>query len=310
MENTVTKSEGTPPSVTSNVETATSHPPFHSLEQLHEAVLAAVNSHMPNFIANESQPMEEGSPRKQRTHQPLSELDSAKKESVRASNRERKKKWRIHNEERNKDNDLRCRVNKRASKLYGEAESVEKEKWAREEFEKRRMKRVEKERRKHIVNNVLSVPIQSGSPNEANHQMPAYYSPLPQIDNAAASKLLDFPADLQRQLLEQLNHSMLALTNGIQNNNNTNPTENIEEESIDNPEATEPEVPIKPEESGPVENKIENSSMSENDKDTLAEVDETEDNAQQESSTTQEKKPEYPMDAVLSLMQLNAAWRQ
>jgi hypothetical protein len=31
---------------------------------------------------------------------PLPEVDSLKKESVRASNRERKKKWRIHNEER------------------------------------------------------------------------------------------------------------------------------------------------------------------------------------------------------------------
>lgn len=29
-----------------------------------------------------------------------------------------------------------------------------------------------------------------------------------------------------------------------------------------------------------------------------------------EGSSHEEKKPEYPMDAVLSLMQLNAAWRQ
>jgi cell division protein FtsN len=85
------------------------------------------------------------------------------------------------------------------------------------------MKRMEKERRKHIVNNVLSVPMSTsattgsgsaGSPSEmlsspAPH-LSAYYSPLPQIDNAAASKLLNFPADLQRQLLEQLNNSMLV----------------------------------------------------------------------------------------------------
>lgn len=122
-----------------------------------------------------------------------------------------------------KDNDLRCRVNKRANKLYGASESEEKQQWIKEEFEKRRMKRMEKERRKHIVNNVLSVPMSTsattgsgsaGSPSEmlsspAPH-LSAYYSPLPQIDNAAASKLLNFPADLQRQLLEQLNNSMLV----------------------------------------------------------------------------------------------------
>ncbi|PHZ15231.1 uncharacterized protein RHIMIDRAFT_86154 [Rhizopus microsporus ATCC 52813] len=195
MENTPMKSEGTP-TVTSNNETATSStennsstmavtssngnntsqsPAFHSLEQLHEAVLAAVNSHNmpPGFIAaaaaaaaaaanasdpqqqqqqqqrydlNQQQQLEQQQdpntrPRKQqRTHQPLSEMDIAKKESIRASNRERKKKWRIHNEERNKDNDLRCRVNKRANKLYGLADSEEKQRWIKEEFEKRRLK--------------------------------------------------------------------------------------------------------------------------------------------------------------------------
>jgi hypothetical protein len=127
--------------------TSNSNPPpaFHSLEQLHEAVLAAVNSHNmpPGFIAaaaaaaaaaansgdpqqqqqlkyeleqqleqhkqqqqQQEQQEQEGRPRKQqRTHQPLSEMDIAKKESIRASNRERKKKWRIHNEERSKCDD-------------------------------------------------------------------------------------------------------------------------------------------------------------------------------------------------------------
>ncbi|RCI04518.1 hypothetical protein CU098_013125, partial [Rhizopus stolonifer] len=222
---------------------------------------------------------------------------------------ERKKKWRIHNEERNKDNDLRCRVNKRASKLYGEAESSEKDKWAKEEFEKRRMKRVEKERRKHIVNNVLSVPMPGGSPSETNHALSAYYSPLPQIDNAAASKLLDFPADLQRQLLEQLNHSMLALTNGIQNTSNANQPENVEEKPIVNTEPCETGEPVKTEEDGSLENETKSLNTSDKEKDTSVNEDEKIE-VKQEPDTNQEKKPEYPMDAVLSLMQLNAAWRQ
>ncbi|KAI7830383.1 hypothetical protein BC939DRAFT_489769 [Gamsiella multidivaricata] len=40
------------------------------------------------------------------------------KQRVRNENRERKKRWREQNEERNKDNDLRCRVHKRANKLF------------------------------------------------------------------------------------------------------------------------------------------------------------------------------------------------
>ncbi|KAJ2849525.1 hypothetical protein IWW36_002563 [Coemansia brasiliensis] len=69
-------------------------------------------------------------------------------EKMRQENRERKKRWRELNEERNKDNDLRCRVNKRANQLYGAQASEAKEKWIGEEFERRQQKRREKEMRK------------------------------------------------------------------------------------------------------------------------------------------------------------------
>ncbi|KAJ2119977.1 hypothetical protein GGH17_005558, partial [Coemansia sp. RSA 788] len=58
------------------------------------------------------------------------------------------KRWRELNEERNKDNDLRCRVNKRANQLYGASASEAKDKWIGEEFERRQQKRREKEMRK------------------------------------------------------------------------------------------------------------------------------------------------------------------
>ncbi|KAJ2794561.1 hypothetical protein H4R20_006182 [Coemansia guatemalensis] len=67
---------------------------------------------------------------------------------MRQENRERKKRWRELNEERNKDNDLRCRVNKRANQLYGATSSAAKEKWIGEEFERRQHRRKEKELRK------------------------------------------------------------------------------------------------------------------------------------------------------------------
>ncbi|KAG0050981.1 hypothetical protein BGZ83_004232 [Gryganskiella cystojenkinii] len=70
-------------------------------------------------------------------------------EKVRTENRERKKRWREQNEERNKDNDLRCRVNKRANKMLGNVDSDIKARWIEEEFAKRQWKRKDKERRRN-----------------------------------------------------------------------------------------------------------------------------------------------------------------
>ncbi|KAI8087886.1 uncharacterized protein B0P05DRAFT_584589 [Gilbertella persicaria] len=403
MENTHIKSEE-PPSVTSNNETATvaastdntvtsSSPTstFQPFQQLHEAVLAAVNSNsatlpssflsaavaaaQANNVAIHPHPQQiesaldhTGLDQHQQQQRHVPDIDIAKKESIRASNRERKKKWRIHNEERNKDNDLRCRVNKRATKLYGPSDSPAKQKWINEEFEKRRQKRMEKERRKHLVNNVLSVP-STTTPSgdaEANNrahaadnngdnvqmsgigQIPNYYTPLPQIDTATAAKLLDFPTDLQRQLLEQLNNSMLALTNGIQQaaaqpgesstDNNTNETNN---ETQINPTSQFPDNAVTNEAlqqviaqglstntTSAASSSGHNSPMqysattnTSNDMPEIKEeggpsthVDETPkeegDKETKEEETKEGKKPEYPMDAVLTLMQLNAGWRQ
>ncbi|KAI9817378.1 MAG: hypothetical protein M1832_004685 [Thelocarpon impressellum] len=70
----------------------------------------------------------------------------ADRERVREENRERKKRWRESNAERNKDNDLRCRINKRAKTLWGPTQSVERSAWMESEFNKRRAKRESKER--------------------------------------------------------------------------------------------------------------------------------------------------------------------
>ncbi|KAJ1963983.1 hypothetical protein IWQ62_003065 [Dispira parvispora] len=82
-------------------------------------------------------------------------LDALQK--MRAENRERKKRWRQNNEERNKDNDLRCRVNKRANKLYGEGPSEAKTLWIEEEFQRRRARRMSKENKRFGVS-TQSVP--------------------------------------------------------------------------------------------------------------------------------------------------------
>lgn len=69
------------------------------------------------------------------------------KERIRMENRERKKRWREENAERNKDNDLRSRVLKRASAMFGDLDSFEKKAWVDDEFNKRREKRIAKQKK-------------------------------------------------------------------------------------------------------------------------------------------------------------------
>jgi len=69
------------------------------------------------------------------------------KERIRLENRERKKRWREENAERNKDNDLRSRVLKRATLMFGEKDTPEKKSWVDDEFNKRREKRIAKQKK-------------------------------------------------------------------------------------------------------------------------------------------------------------------
>jgi hypothetical protein len=61
-----------------------------------------------------------------------------------------------------KDNDLRCRVNKRAHKLFGKEDSEHKKKWIDDEFLKRQQKRKDKERRKGLVDDSLGGHTEGG----------------------------------------------------------------------------------------------------------------------------------------------------
>ncbi|KAJ2058216.1 hypothetical protein GGI17_005173 [Coemansia sp. S146] len=94
-------------------------------------------------------------------------------DKMRQENRERKKRWREMNDERNKDNDLRCRVNKRANQLYGAHPSADKERWVGEEFERRQQRRRDKETRKRP---------QEGSPEVLRDEGEAVQIKCPRID--------------------------------------------------------------------------------------------------------------------------------
>ncbi|MCJ1387890.1 hypothetical protein MMC18_000733 [Xylographa bjoerkii] len=80
----------------------------------------------------------------------LEPLQVAERERLRGENRERKKRWRETNAERNKDNDLKCRINKRAKAKFGIASSAEKTAYIETEFNKRRNKRERKQRARAI----------------------------------------------------------------------------------------------------------------------------------------------------------------
>ncbi|KAF6012840.1 hypothetical protein HII12_002364 [Brettanomyces bruxellensis] len=73
--------------------------------------------------------------------QDLDEMEKRKLE-----NRERKKRWRVINIERNRDNDLRIRVTKKANSMYPAPEQeVEKQNWINAEFSRRKQKRLLRE---------------------------------------------------------------------------------------------------------------------------------------------------------------------
>ncbi|MCJ1243907.1 hypothetical protein MMC30_001104 [Trapelia coarctata] len=75
----------------------------------------------------------------------------AKKKKLREEARERKKQWRESNAQKNKDNDLRCRINRLAKSKFGVAPSTEKSAYIEAEFNKRRNKRERKQRARAIA---------------------------------------------------------------------------------------------------------------------------------------------------------------
>ncbi|KAJ8144175.1 hypothetical protein OY671_002733 [Metschnikowia pulcherrima] len=79
------------------------------------------------------------------------DVDSTEHKSrIREGNRERKKKWREENAERNKDNDLRCRVLKRAATKFGETSTEEKLLWIEKEYTKRRNRRISRQKKDEV----------------------------------------------------------------------------------------------------------------------------------------------------------------
>ncbi|PVU99275.1 hypothetical protein BB559_000858 [Furculomyces boomerangus] len=99
---------------------------------------------------------------------------------IRFDNKVRKKRWRQMNQEKNKNNDLRCRVKKRANKLFGIENSTEKELWINTEIEKRKKKRIEKEKKMIESKNSKSVSnnqTYTHNKSDSEYSSYTYYEP-------------------------------------------------------------------------------------------------------------------------------------
>ncbi|OZJ03687.1 hypothetical protein BZG36_03501 [Bifiguratus adelaidae] len=295
--------------------------------------------------------------------------DAIKKElinqKVRAENRERKKRWREQNEDRNKDNDLRCRVNKRANKLFGKTDSEHKKKWIEEEFVKRQLKRKEKERRKQVVNGNMggsASPSQSGMSNSqllgggANNLTASQINQFPtanvlnalqqpQSNNLYMPPLS--PNTVNQKIFQQnlgsllkakgmdpslfnFDTALLNLAAGVGTPNASTPTSttiqtNQQSQTRSSQQSPQPQS---------VQNVTFNDSNAASASDTKLPTPPTDgtdslsllatpvdsprdspnpntlDHVDSHGKQSQGNKQDYPMDAVLTLMQLNAGWRQ
>ncbi|KAK9333426.1 hypothetical protein V1520DRAFT_167150 [Lipomyces starkeyi] len=83
-------------------------------------------------------------PRRKRIRKRLPPRNEEERQKLKTENRERKKRWRMRNDERNKDNDLRVRVNRRASRMFGVERSEKKTQWIEDEFARRRQRRLQR----------------------------------------------------------------------------------------------------------------------------------------------------------------------
>ncbi|KAF9173183.1 hypothetical protein BGX20_003911 [Mortierella sp. AD010] len=214
-------------------------------------------------------------------------------EKVRTENRERKKRWREQNEDRNKDNDLRCRVNKRANTLLGAHDSEHKTRWIEEEFAKRQLKRKEKERRRNpnaaSLEPLPEPPKSTVSLNEhialqrqaqqahVQHQSQQLHAQLahPQFDPNTVKTALA----LNDLVKKNGNHLDLAQLTGVLTDPNL--ARQLIEIEANNPVAPSPAVMVM---------------------NTPAKPD-------HEPKGNQMLEADYPMDAVLTLMQLNGSWK-
>ncbi|ORE08832.1 hypothetical protein BCV72DRAFT_224397 [Rhizopus microsporus var. microsporus] len=132
------------------------------------------------------------------------------KEETTESNNDRMRKWRAENREKNRQNDLRCRVYRLARQKFGEHDSPEKQGFVREEIARRLGRRMMLERKasnlsqqqyqsyqnKQQQTDLIELPFYSGLQQKIElpsiHQMTRY-------SNSYSPQLPDLSPNLQRR---------------------------------------------------------------------------------------------------------------
>ncbi|KAI8881014.1 hypothetical protein K501DRAFT_301317 [Backusella circina FSU 941] len=97
------------------------------------------------------------------------------KEETTESNNDRMRKWRAENREKNRQNDLRCRVYRLARQKFGDPDTLEKQAFVRDEISRRLDKRLMMERREA---NGWTTPIRM----QNGIQLPFYSVPQQKIE--------------------------------------------------------------------------------------------------------------------------------
>uniref|UniRef100_A0A060T5L3 ARAD1B12584p n=1 Tax=Blastobotrys adeninivorans TaxID=409370 RepID=A0A060T5L3_BLAAD len=139
-------------------------------------------------------------------------LSPEKREKIRLDNRTRKQKWRGQNNSRNKDNDLRVRVNRRANILFGPEPSEQKSQWIDTEYHKRRQRRMAKEmgtyrtdpQPRTLPARMDQPPMENGSDDDGSDMVRAMFESLKNSDTdlTEAINTLSKDATLLRSLNE------------------------------------------------------------------------------------------------------------
>ncbi|KAI9361846.1 hypothetical protein BD770DRAFT_360511 [Pilaira anomala] len=107
----------------------------------------------------------------------------SKKVSSRQETTERMRKWRAENRDKNKRNDLRCRVYRLARQKFGEEDSIEKQQFIDQEINTRLGKRLLSEQK-----------------NASLNELPFYCAPLHKIELPSINLLSDHPSSYQQHL--------------------------------------------------------------------------------------------------------------
>ncbi|KAM3584544.1 hypothetical protein VKS41_003353 [Umbelopsis sp. WA50703] len=233
-------------------------------------------------------------------------------DKVRAENRERKKRWREQNEDRNKDNDLRCRVNKRANRLFGAADSEHKRSWIEREFVKRQAKRKEKELRKTSIG---GSPNNTGSLGNDHMQNAGQSSDLSQLQNTPYYSMGNNMAPLSPNTAAKLLNNNLAEAMKAQQESNQLTSAQLLEKLLQQAPTPQLEGSQLQQFNGQSGEENSNSAQLTDVTSAVSQTSTTPATAPQTSAAPNGgaaagQNGDYPMEAVLTLMQLNAGWRQ